>query len=259
MKNKKNSVAISMKTFLLVVLLSFIAGSAIAADAEQLLFGMMKKVAGIPQYSVSVRMGYDVVQESGQKIEFGEVRHVIMDRPNHIRVDTVQSDGDKGLFIYDGQVITLFSETENVYSQTAHPGNLDSAIRYAVGTMGVRMPLARMLTTAFPAALKKMSTGIDYVEKNVLDEPPTDHIAGRLKDVDYQVWITEDLLPRRIIITYKNAPGQPQFWAEYSDWNLKPKVSAKTFTFTPPKGAEKIQSLLPLIESEVRDRKSGGS
>lgn len=249
-----------MKILSLIVVLCFITGSAIAADSKQLLFDMAKKLAETKQFSVSIHMGYDVVQESGQKIEFSEIRKITVDRPNHMRAYGEQSDGDKSQFIYDGKTITLFSATENVYAITDQPGDLDSAIRYAVGTMGIRVPLARLLTTTFPAYLQKMTTGdVDYVEYNTLGATPTDHIVGQLEDVDYQVWIAEDLLPRRIVMTYKYAPGEPQFWAEFSDWNLKPKISAKTFAFKPPKGAEKIQSMLPVIESEAKSKTQGGS
>lgn len=241
----------------------FATGSAFAADtdveAEKLLFGMAKKMAETKQYSVTIHMGYDVVQESGQKIEFSEIRKTTVDRPNHIRSYVEQSDGDIGQFIFDGKTITLFSEFENVYAQTDLSGDLDAAIRYAVSKMGIRVPLARLFSTSFPAYVEKFNTGIDYVEYNELGATPTDHIAGQLKDVDYQVWIAEDLLPRRIVMTYKNAPGQPQFWAEFSDWNLKPKISAKTFVFTPPKGAEKIPSLIPAIKADAESKTQGGS
>jgi hypothetical protein len=220
---------------------------------------MAKKLAETKQYSVSMHMGYDVVQESGQKIEFSEIRKVTIDRPNHMRVDSEQSDGDISQFIFDGKAITLFSATENVYAQTDLPGDLDSAIRYAVSKMGVRVPLARLLTTTFPAELEKLTVDVDYVEHNTLGATPTDHIAGQSKDVDFQIWIAADLLPRRIVMTYKNAPGQPQFWAEFSDWNLKPKISAETFVFTSPKGAEKILSLLPAIKAEAASKTQGGS
>ena len=249
-----------MKTLSLIVVLCFITGSAIAADSKQLLFDMAKKVAETKQFSVSIHMGYDVVQESGQKIEFSEIRKVTVDRPNHIRTYAEQSDGDRGQFIFDGKVITLFSASENVYAQTDHSGDLDSAIRYAVATMGIRVPLARLLTTTFPVYLERMTTGeVDYVEYNTLGTTPTDHIAGQLENVDYQIWIAEDLLPRRIVMTYKNAPGEPQFWAEFSDWDLTPKISAKTFVFTPPKGAEKILSFIPVIEAEAESKTQGGS
>jgi hypothetical protein len=243
----------------LVMPLSFVTGNAIAADTDQLLFSMAKKIAETQQFSVTMHMGYDVVQESGQKIEFSEIREVLIDRPNHLRTNAEQSDGDIGQFIFDGKAITLFSATENVYAQTDRPGDLDSAIRYAVSKMGVRVPLARILLSTFPAELERLTVEVDYVEHNTLGTTPTDHIAGQLEDIDYQIWIAEDLFPRRIVMTYKNAPGQPQFWAEFSDWNLKPEISAETFVFSPPKGAEKILTLLPAIKAEAASKTQGGS
>ena len=259
MNTKKRYLSICVMALCLVIPLSFVTGNVIAADTDQLLLSMAKKLAETKQYSVSMHMGYDVVQESGQKIEFSEIRKVTIDRPNHMRVDSEQSDGDISQFIFDGRMITLFSATENVYAQTDLPGDLDSAIRHAVSKMGIRVPLARLLTTTFPAELEKLTIDVDYVEHNTLGATPTDHIAGQSEDVDFQVWIAADLLPRRIVMTYKNAPGQPQFWAEFSDWNLNPKISTETFAFTPPKGAEKILSLLPAIKAEAASKKQGGS
>jgi hypothetical protein len=45
------------------------------------------------------------------------------------------------------------------------------------------------------------------------------------------------------VITYKDENGQPQFWADLSNWNLAPDVSDALFAFTPPNGAERIQFL----------------
>jgi hypothetical protein len=43
-----------------------------------------------------------------------------------------------------------------------------------------------------------------------------------------------------MVITYTAAEGQPQFWAQFSDWNLSPDVPDALFAFTPPEGAAKI-------------------
>ena len=68
------------------------------------------------------------------------------------------------------------------------------------------------------------------------------------RGVDFQVWVAQGSqpLPRRIVITYKEETGQPQFWADLSNWNLAPEVSDTLFTFTPPDGADRIQFLAEL-------------
>ena len=218
---------------------------------------MAKKLAGARQFSVTIHMNYDVVQASGQKIQFSEVRKVQISRPDYLRVDSQQSDGDAGGLIFDGKTLTLFSTTENVYSQTTHSGDVDAALRYAVGKLGIRVPLARMLTTTFPQQLQQLDTAVAYVEHDVLGAMPTDHIAAQTRDVDYQVWIGSDMLPTRMVLTYKNAPGQPQFQAVFSSWNLTSSINDSTFTFTPAKGAERIPTLLPASRQDGMNKTQG--
>ena len=242
-----------------LIALGLVTGSAFADDARSQLVDMAKKLAEAKQFSVSIHMNYDVVQQSGQKIQFSEARKVQIIRPNHLRVDALQSDGNTTGLIFDGKTITLFSAAENVYSQTSRPGDVDAAIRHAVGEMGIRVPLARMLVTSLPEELQKLSGEVDYVERNTLSATPTDHIAGRTDSVDYQFWITKDKLPVRIVLTYKNAPGQPQFQAEFSDWEFAPGIDDSTFVFTPPEGAEKIPILVPVARIDTIGNTQGGA
>lgn len=236
-----------------------ISSSVGAVEGKDLLMSMAEKLAGAKGFSVSMFMNYDAVQESGQKIEFSEQRKITIKRPNYLRAVALQSDGDKHLLVFDGKVITLFGETENVYAQVNHMGTVDEAIRFAGGNLGIRIPLARMLLTTLPEALKKLNLTVQYVERDTLSSPPTDHLAARSDDVDFQIWIAEDKLPRRIVLTYKNADGQPQFRANFSNWNLTPKISKTTFSFTPPEGAEKIPALLPGALLKAGKSEKGGA
>jgi hypothetical protein len=89
---------------------------------------------------------------------------------------------------------------------------------------------------------------------------PCDHLAVRTsKGVDFQVWVAQgsEPLPRRIVITYKEETGQPQFWADLSDWNLSPEISDTLFTFTPPAGADRIQFLAGVGAATVTSTPKG--
>lgn len=228
-----------------LLIFCFISSGAWAADGEALFMEMAKKLAEADQFSVSMFMSYDVVQKSGEKIEFSEQRDIIIVRPDHLRNVAIQSDGDKNLLIADGKIITIYSESENVFCRISHAGTVDEQIRYAGGNLGIRIPLARMLLSSLPAELQKLKFEAQYVEKDILSSPPSDHIFARSDDVDCQVWIAGDKLPRRIVLTYKNEPGQPQFRADFTNWNMTPKIAETTFVFTPPEGAEMIPALLP--------------
>jgi hypothetical protein len=48
---------------------------------------MANYLAQAQSFSVTIDAAYDVVQASGQKIEFGEVRQILLNRPDDLRID----------------------------------------------------------------------------------------------------------------------------------------------------------------------------
>lgn len=215
--------------------------------ARALLLGMANFIAQAPGLSVTMRSGYDAIQADGQRIEFGERRKILMQRPDKLRVEVERSDGERGGVIYDGRWITAFNARENVYARVEKVASLDETLVYMVRDLRASVPLARMLTTGFPAYAEKRAAEVTLVEECTLFDVPTDHLAVRTPDVDLQLWIAKgaEPLPRRVVITYKNDPGQPQFRADLYDWKIAPKYGATTFAFVPPAGAEQIMYLAP--------------
>ena len=229
-------------------------------EARAILMAMANFLAKTPAYSVTMRSGYDAIQADGQRIEFGEQRRILLQRPDRVRVEVMRSDGDRGMVLFDGKGITVFKADDNVYARVEKPGTVDSALVYLVRDLQLTMPMARMFHTGFPQEMEKLLTAISYVEEDALFDVPTDHLAVRSAEVDMQVWIAqgEQPLPRRVILTYKNAPGQPQFRADLSEWNLSPKVADNSFTFTPPAGAEQIPFLAPVRQKGSLPVTKGG-
>jgi hypothetical protein len=99
------------------------------------------------------------------------------------------------------------------------------------------------------------------VEENTLFDVVTDHLAIRSEDVDMQLWVAQgdEPFPRRIVLTYKNAPGQPQFRGDFTEWSLAPKVAADSFTFTPPEGAEQVPLLARVRQKGSLPVQKGGA
>jgi hypothetical protein len=74
-----------------------------------------------PRFSVTVDTGFDVVQDSGQKIEFGETRQMVLRRPDRLRIEVTKRNGAKSGMLFDGQDIAVFNTQENVYATVASP------------------------------------------------------------------------------------------------------------------------------------------
>lgn len=212
------------------------------AQANAILMRMADFLSKAQRFSVGVRGGYDAVQASGQKIEFGETRKVTLSRPDRLRVEGERSDGAKTLTVFTGKEIMLIDSASKVYATAPQTGGLDETIIHYVKDLGMRLPLAVLLVSQLPAELKERVRSIEYVEKTSILGVISHHLAARTEAVDFQVWVSDGdkPLPQRIVITYKQAKGEPQFWAQFSDWNLAPAIAESTFVAKPPEGAQKV-------------------
>jgi len=229
-------------------------------EARAILMEMAEFISKAPVFSMTLRSSYDAIQEDGQYIEFGEKRHILLQRPDRLRVESERSDGERGLVLFDGKKITGFKADDNVFAQIEKPGTVDDTLVYLVRDLQFILPLARMLHSGFAQQLEKMITAVSYVEEDFLFDVVTDHLAVRSEDVDMQLWVAQgdEPLPRRIVLTYKNAPGQPQFRGDFIDWSIEPKVAADSFTFTPPADAEQVPVIARVREKGSIPAQKGG-
>ena len=136
---------------------------------------VLKRTAAVlsqaQRFSVTLDIGFDAVQDSGQKIEFGETRQIVLRRPDHLRIDATKRDGAKSTVLFDGKDITVVHPQENVYATVARPGSVDEAIAYFVHDLGMRLPLAELLNSHLAQRLPEQVRVADYVEAS--------SIAGR--------------------------------------------------------------------------------
>src|SRR5688572_23940137 len=65
------------------------------ASARAILKRMSETLAQAKAFSVRARAYYDVVQRSGEKVEFTDTRRVTVSRPDRMRVESERSDGSR--------------------------------------------------------------------------------------------------------------------------------------------------------------------
>ena len=216
----------------------------------------MDHLAKLKQFQVTAEFGFDVLQETGQKIEFGSRQNVTIQRPNHFRVDFVRRDGVHGSVVYDGKEVVLSHPEEAVYAKAPFKGEIDDALDFLAEELQRPIPLRDFFVSDPGSVLTaKIESGI-YVDESMLAGVLCDHLAMRNDNVDFQIWIPQgdEPLPRRIIITFKNEEGQPQFWGQFLKWETSPKLSDETFTYTPSEKVERI----PFAVVDVEMQSEGG-
>ena len=211
------------------------------------------------QFSVTVDVAYDIVQEWGQKIEFGETRLVTMRRPDRLRVATTDRDGSVSGVVFDGQTIAAFDLGDKVYATTPQTGTVDEAIDHFINDLGMKLPMAPILQGRLATQAKDWARDIRYVGESTIGGVACDHVALHGDWEDVQLWIARGDRPllQRIVITYHRAEGKPQFTGELRDWNLNPDVADAAFAYTPQEGAAHIAFKPRETIAESVDRSGG--
>lgn len=216
-----------------------------AADLEELTAELKRSsdfLASQKSFRLEAHIGFDVVQSTGQKLEFGGTREVTVRRPDRAHVISRTRDGRETELFFDGDSISINLPQQNAYVSVKKPGTLDAALDYMVDDLGTPAPLADLMYSEFYSGIADRIVSGFIVGESKIGKCECLHLAFSTDDIDAQLWIEagDSPLPYRLVITYKQAEGSPQFWAQFSKWDLSPDTPDSLFAFQVPEGAEML-------------------
>ena len=210
-------------------------------SADKLLKRMGDYLAQAPFFSVNAEVWQDMQLGSGQQIQVGRTIDLQVRRPDRFHAEVHSTRRNRGLF-YDGKSITLFNRVQNFYGNIPAPASLDLALDTASERFGIAMPLEDLVVSdPYQNAMQKIVAGRDLGPVTVLGTS-CEHLVFSLGAVDWQIWIEDGArpVPRKIVITYKDEEGTPEYTAIFSNWDFQTKLPDFLFAFEPPAGASKI-------------------
>jgi hypothetical protein len=214
---------------------------AIEAGANELLKRMGDFLGQAQSFSVNAEIWQDVTLSSGQRVQAGRTVVLQVRRPDRFHAEVRSPRRDRGLF-YDGKSITLVNRAQNFYGSIPAPATLDEALDMASDRFGFTMPLEDLVVSdPYRDVIQKAVSGYDIGPATVLGVP-CEHLVFSFGAVDWQVWIEDGPkpVPRKIVFTYGDEVGSPEFTAIFSDWDFVNKLPDFLFAFEPPAGASKI-------------------
>jgi hypothetical protein len=216
---------------------------AISEEASAALMRMGQTLRGAEQFSFQARTIRVYADANGQPLHIFHTLKVVVHRPNRMLVEISGDDGASKL-VFDGKTALIYSAAQKKFASIPAEGTIEAMMKEAMGRLGVDFPLADFLTEAPDKAfLTGISSG-RVVDTVTIDGSPYLHLFFlQPPGIELELWLAKDnqSLPRRLIVTYRDLPGQPNFIAEFSDWNLDIHPSDAEFTFQPPPDAEQIQ------------------
>ena len=216
----------------------------IEPKADQYLKAMSSCLADLKTYSFQVEEFFDETQDDGQKIQLSNQRHISVSRPNKVFGDH-EGDTANSLFYYDGKTVTVFDRAQKTYAVEKVPNTTDAMLDDLHERFDTDQPLADFLfADPYKAFMEHVQSGT-YLGMHRVGKTECRHLAFRQKTLDWQIWIDagDQPLPCKLLITFKQQPGQPQYIALIHKWDVNPKLNDELFHFQPPEGVRKVDFL----------------
>ncbi len=217
--------------------------------AMQALRTMSDQLRGAPSFSFTARIMREEPGTNGQMLDIFRTITVQVERPAKLRFQVQSDTSDLNLW-YDGTNITIMPLSGKMYTTIPGGATIDSALQAMKSQLQVHMPLRPFLAADPYAFLSDGLSGANSVGMVNDGNQQYLHLAFTEPEADWQLWLSgpNQILPKRMAITYKNEPGQPREEIEFSNWCLNAEIPGTAFVFSKPAGA------VPAPLSAVRPR-----
>ena len=231
-----------MRPALLGLLLMFTgqASAAVEPAALQALERMGSYLRSLKQFGVEARSQTDQVVENGQTVEFRHTTRLLAQQPDKLKV-SVDNQGIHRTLYYNGKRFTLYQSPSPYYASAPAPANINALIDLLNSRYGIELPLADLFRWNANTVRQAGLRSAVLIGSETLDGQRCDHYALRQDAIDWQLWLREgeQRLPCRLTITRRDIPEQPRHSVDFT-WQLTPAISAHSFDFDPPAGAQEV-------------------
>lgn len=255
-----------LRAVAVIILLSLLEWKAQGAELEPKALLLQAADFLQQQPAFSVRADHRSKINAPNLIHENQVTHeIVVVQPNKLAMIVEQIDD--GISIYcNGQELIVFVPSVNKYVVHSAPETFGGFLQTEVGDI-VAGPsasgfLLRLLDPEFKHNLPQDVSAATYVGREAIDGKAYHRCRFEQEQFDWEIWIAAEGEPTIARIKpdmskrLQAAGGQfrdevkIEMTLSFTDWNFDPKFDDATFTFTPPEGAEKLDSFFQQQEEQ---------
>ena len=218
-----------------------LAGGSIDPKAEATLRAMTAHMQALSAFSVTEASLVDRVFPNGQKVAFFHKTLVKAERPDKLRAEAT-GDEVSSLWLVDGPSLRVYDAKRNAYVVLDVPPRLEQALEQALAKLRLVGPMVDFLAADPYKSIMDGVLEAVYVGQSEVNGKPCHHLAFRQLTRDFELWVDagKKPWPLRLVVTDKTLHGDPRTLIDYVDWKPVAAFGAKTFAWTPPKGAQQV-------------------
>lgn len=184
------------------------------------------------EYTFKAEVMFDQLINTNRKIQYSAEEKVFLKKKGHMTIEFVSDLGGYKLWFEEGKITVLELPT-NQFAIATVPATVNQALNKLKSEYNFTPALSDFLfINTFRELTQNVTSGSYFGTSRVLGVR-CDHLAFTQDDIDWQIWIESGKrkIPRKLVITYKNLPGQPQLIAILRDWVLDKPIT--NFAFKP--------------------------
>ena len=200
--------------------------------AAEVLQNMSYFLGSKNEYTFKAEVMFDQLIESNRKIQYSSEEKVYLKKKGNMTIEFISDLGGYKLW-YDNGKITVLELPTNLFSIATIPATVDQALTALKDKYNFTPSLSDFLFINTYRELTRNVTSGNYFGTSKVFGVRCDHLAFVQPDIDWQIWVEigKRQIPRKLVITYKDLPGQPQFIAIIKDWVTDKPITG--FAFQP--------------------------
>ncbi len=199
-------------------------------QASEILQNMSYFLGSKNQYTFKAEIMFDQLINSNRKIQYSAEEKVYMKKNGNLTIEYVSDLGGYKLWFEEGKA-TILELPTNLFSIATLPATIDQALKKLKEKYNFTPALSDLLfINTYRVLTAKVQSG-GYFGTSKVYGVRCDHLAFVQQDIDWQIWIESGKrqIPRKLVITYKNLPGSPQFIAILRDWVIDKPITNFAF------------------------------
>lgn len=212
--------------------------------AAEVLQNMSYFLGSKDEYTFKAEIMFDQLVDSNRKIQYSAEEKVYLKKKANMTIEFI-SDLGGYKFWYDSGKLTVLELPTNLFSTSTIPATIDQALETMKEKYNFTPALSEFLfINTFRTLTKNVISG-SYFGTSKVSGVRCDHLAFVQQDIDWQIWVEigNRQIPRKLVITYKELPGQPQFIALMNDWVIDKPITGFAFQADIPKSAQQAEML----------------
>lgn len=210
-------------------------------EGRDILEKMIAFMSGLEQVGFEALVTYDAIQESGQKLHFDMLQRMAMRRPDKLFWITLNDNATADSAWFDAGQFRMIKQPMNAWGEVTVAPSIPEAVAELVNEYDLDVPIADVLSGAAAQLwLDEEMASVEYVGEAWVDGSWTDHIAGRLPGVDFELWVQQgdEPFPKRLVVVYTGEEGWPTYTGRFNRWaTTLPEGALPPFAI-PPDGEQ---------------------